>query len=236
MNRFNDPTLNRLAEKAEEYLATDSNASMIKQGMMLEYICKTYLQKTNQIDNVRKRYNNVTLNEMLDYLTEINVIVEGSSTDSLCLGIRLNRNEAAHNFKESEQDARKTLGPLSRFCTKLLEIANVLSLPPEAEKPKWTNPMLIREAEAWYAKENGYAKDYADIMSDEKVILYHTPVDEIKFPEPPCELPETEDDVYLFDAQTTYKNEDPFISAFETIINDFELTEEEMQEIISIDE
>ena len=96
--------------------------------------------------------------------------------------------------------------------------------------------MLIREAETWYAKEKGYEKDATDITSDEEVILYHTPVDKIKFPEPSCELPKTEDDVYLFDAQTTYKNEDPFISAFETIVNDFELTEEEMQEIISIDE
>ena len=40
----------------------------------------------------------------------------------------------------------------------------------------------------------------------------------------------------FFDAQTTYKNDDLFISTFKTIVNYFELTDEEIQEIMSIED
>ena len=150
MSTFNDQTLDRLAEKAEEYLSTDSNASMIKQGMMLEYLCSDYLRRTSQIGNVNKRHRYATFEEMLDYLTQIKVIVAGSDTDRLCTSIRLNRNEAAHGFKESETVARTTLEPLRRFCRKILDSANVLSAPPATAEPKWTNPMTLREPEVVY--------------------------------------------------------------------------------------
>ena len=151
MSTFDDQTLDRLEQKAEEYLATDSNASMIKQGMMLEYLCSAYLRRTSQIGNVRHVHRYATLEGMLDYLTRVKVIVAGSDTDRLCTRIRLNRNEAAHGFMESETAARTTLEPLRRFCHKLLDSANALSTPPASTEPKWTNPMLVMEPETAYA-------------------------------------------------------------------------------------
>lgn len=184
MGTFNGQTLDRLAEKAEGYLATDFNASMIKQGMMLEYLCSDYLRRTSQIGNVNKRHRYATFEEMLDYLTQIKVIVAGSDTDRLCTSIRLNRNEATHGCKESETAAKTTLEPLRRFCQKILDSTNALSSPPATAEPKWTNPMTLREPEVAYGGR-----------------------------------------------RESQPKAPPFVNAFETIADDFRLSDDELKAI-----
>lgn len=54
-----DSILYELKEKANEYITSDSNASLIKQGMMLECICRDYLEKTGQIGKANKNLRRI---------------------------------------------------------------------------------------------------------------------------------------------------------------------------------
>ncbi len=121
----NGSTLYTLKRQASNYIETDSNASLIKQGMMLEYILKDYLEKTGQLecilkDSVRKsrskKTKDITLNAMLQYMCRENIVPKGSDTDFLCDKVRTNRNKAVHEFLYDSNVASQTLPPLINFC------------------------------------------------------------------------------------------------------------------------
>lgn len=139
---FADPVMSRLAQKAEEYLETDCNASMIKQGMMLEWVCKDYLLKTHKINDIITRYGSPTLDDMILHLTKLSVIREGSDSWLLCSSIRKNRNAAVHDFIDSAAAASSTFAPLVRLCKLLISQAGILSAPPSSAKLAWRNPMI----------------------------------------------------------------------------------------------
>lgn len=46
--------LKRIAEQAREYMEHDSNASMIKQGMMLELVCREYEEVRGDMGTIKK--------------------------------------------------------------------------------------------------------------------------------------------------------------------------------------
>lgn len=162
---FADPVMNRLAQKAEEYLKTDCNASMIKQGMMLEWVCKDYLQKTHKIGDVTSRYGVPTLDDMIIHLTKISVIREGSDSWLLCSNIRKNRNAAVHEFADSAA-ASSTFVPLVRLCKLLISKADILSAPPSSTELAWKKPMLE------YGWENAECVSESDIGFVETSIKY----------------------------------------------------------------
>jgi len=141
-----DEVLAKLAEKAAEYLDNDSNASLIKQGMMLEFISKKYLIATSQLNNVKSNYSDPTLDDMLFFLSRISVIPKSSEAYLLCDQIRKNRNDAVHNFKESSDDARQTFPKLIRLCDDLLFRSSRINNAQTATT--WTNPSLRQRADS----------------------------------------------------------------------------------------
>lgn len=119
-NDFKIPaTLDRLAVKARDYLDTDPNASIIKQGMMLEYICRSCLNEEGKIDDVPINGRNIgipTLDEMLEYLYAAGIIPDNSGNRIICEAVRKNRNRAVHEFLDSRLTAISTFEPLCRIC------------------------------------------------------------------------------------------------------------------------
>lgn len=141
-----DDVLAKLAGKAAEYLDNDSNASMIKQGMMLEFIFRKYLIATSQLNNVKSKYSDPTLDDMLNFLSRISIISRSSDAYQLCNQIRKNRNEAVHDFKESSDDARQTFPELIRLCEDLISKSSRIN---NAQTViSWTNPSLRQRADS----------------------------------------------------------------------------------------
>lgn len=119
-NDFRMPDiLDHLAVKARGYITTDPNASMVKQGMMLEYICRSYIDEEGLMDMVPVAGRNPgkpTLEDMLDYLYGEGVIPDDRVNRIVCEAVRRNRNRAVHEFLDSKAAASSTFEPLCRLC------------------------------------------------------------------------------------------------------------------------
>lgn len=111
--------LDRLAAKARDYITTDPNASMVKQGMMLEYLCRGYLDEEGLMDRVpviSRNSGKPTLEDMLEYLYDEGVIPDDRVNRIVCEAVRKNRNRAVHEFLDSKAAASSTFEPLCRLC------------------------------------------------------------------------------------------------------------------------
>lgn len=111
--------LDRLAVKARDYITTDPNASMVKQGMMLEYLCRDYLDEEGLMGMVPVSGRNPgkpTLDDMLEYLYAEGVIPDDPVNHIVCEAVRRNRNRAVHEFLDSRATAASTFDPLCRLC------------------------------------------------------------------------------------------------------------------------
>lgn len=111
--------LDHMAVKARDYITTDPNASMVKQGMMLEYLCRGYLDEEGLMDRVSVAGRNPgkpTLEDMLDYLYGEGVIPDDRVNRVVCNAVRRNRNRAVHEFFDSGVAANSTFDPLCRIC------------------------------------------------------------------------------------------------------------------------
>ena len=147
-----------LLRQAENYLKTDCNASAIKQGMVLESICREYLRCTNEISKVGSAGNEPTLNDMIFYLRKKNIITD-SGTSSMCEQIRRNRNEAVHQFRRLNDEAAATLEPLKTFVRKLTDRISILMAPP-AKAVSWSYD-TIAEQEPSYGTDDRYSQAFA---------------------------------------------------------------------------
>ena len=111
--------LDRLAVKARDYITTDPNASMVKQGMMLEYLCRGYLDEEglmNRVPIAGRNPGKPTLDDMLEYLYDKGVIPDDRVNRVVCEAVRRNRNRAVHEFLDSRATAASTFEPLCRLC------------------------------------------------------------------------------------------------------------------------
>ena len=108
-----------MAVKARDYITSDPNASIIKQGMMLEYLCRGYLDEEGLMDSVPAVGRNQgwpTLDDMLEYLYDKGVIPDDRVNRVVCEAVRRNRNRAVHEFLDSKATAASTFEPLCRLC------------------------------------------------------------------------------------------------------------------------
>lgn len=147
-----------LLRQAENYLQTDCNASAIKQGMVLESICREYLRCTNELSKVGSSGNEPTLNDMIFYLKKKNIITD-SVTSSMCEQIRRNRNEAVHQFRRLNDEAAATLEPLKAFVRKLTARISLLMAPP-ARKISWSYDTVAEPAPS-YGTDDVYSQAFA---------------------------------------------------------------------------
>lgn len=111
--------LDHLAVKARGYITTDPNASMVKQGMMLEYLCRSYLDEEGLMDRVPvvgRNQGRPTLDDMLEYMYGEGVIPDDRVNRIVCEAVRRNRNRAVHEFLDSKAAASSTFEPLCRLC------------------------------------------------------------------------------------------------------------------------
>lgn len=111
--------LDHMAVKARDYITSDPNASIIKQGMMLEYLCRGYLDEEGLMDSVPVVGRNrgwPTLDDMLEYLYDKCVIPDDPVNHIVCEAVRRNRNRAVHEFLDSKATAASTFDPLCRLC------------------------------------------------------------------------------------------------------------------------
>lgn len=121
--------IEELLKQAEEYLKTDCNASAIKQGMVLESICREYLNCTLEINQVRNDGRDPTLNDMVFYLRKVGIITNSGNSD-LCERIRRNRNSAVHQFRRLNSEAKSTLPSLKNLVQNLSARINMIASPP----------------------------------------------------------------------------------------------------------
>lgn len=111
--------LDHLAVKARAYISSDPNASMVKQGMMLEYLCRSYIDEEGLMDRVPVAGRNPgkpTLDDMLEYLYDKGIIPDDRVNRVVCEAVRRNRNRAVHEFFDSGVAANSTFDPLCRIC------------------------------------------------------------------------------------------------------------------------
>lgn len=111
--------LDHMAVKARDYITTDPNASMVKQGMMLEYLCRDYLDEEGLMDRVPvrgRKPGKPTLDDMLEYLYAEGVIPDDRVNHIVCDAVRTNRNRAVHEFWDCKATAVSTFEPLCRLC------------------------------------------------------------------------------------------------------------------------
>lgn len=146
-----------LLKQAEEYLKTDCNASAIKQGMVLESICREYLNCTSEINNVRDDGREPTLNDMVFYLRKVGIITNSSNSD-LCEKIRCNRNSAVHQFRRLDIEAKSTLPSLKNLVRNLSDRIKKLSAPP-SDKIAWG---VVAENEPSYTADTSYEKAFSN--------------------------------------------------------------------------
>ena len=111
--------LDHMAVKARDYITSDPNASIIKQGMMLEYLCRGYLDEAGLMDRLTVTFRNPvkpTLDDMLEYLYDKGVIPDDRVNRVVCEAVRRNRNRAVHEFLDMQSTANSTFEPLCRLC------------------------------------------------------------------------------------------------------------------------
>ena len=133
-----DKHIRQTGELAEKYLHSDPNTSMIKQGMILEYVCSEFLKK---IDYVAYKETDGKLDKLISTLLKMNYIKKGTGGERLCDSVRLNRNKAAHHFYNDEKAASLTIQPLAQMTRQLLEVLH-----------RWLN---ASNATCWsYASDN----------------------------------------------------------------------------------
>lgn len=106
----------KLGMYAEKYMKTDPNGSMLKQGMLLEYIISLYLKVSGLYDFVvpKPRKKQIDLDDMLSFLKDDLNQINPQMYD-LCNRIRKNRNSAAHEFFDDENIPVETLPNLKKL-------------------------------------------------------------------------------------------------------------------------
>lgn len=104
--------LARLAGFATSYLESDPNSSLIKQGMIIEYILKSILV----INNRCTEDDYPELNAMIDDAAYIDILPKDKNTRGILGSIRRNRNNAVHRFEGDPKKAHEHMDFLVRFC------------------------------------------------------------------------------------------------------------------------
>lgn len=93
--------LDHMAVKARDYITTDPNDNMVKQGMMLEYLCHGYLDEEGLMDRahvVGRNPGKTTLKDMLEYLYDEGFIPDDRVNRMVCEAVHKKRNRAVLEF------------------------------------------------------------------------------------------------------------------------------------------
>lgn len=177
MEDSNGTLLKRLEEQAREYVKNDSNASMIKQGMMLELVCREYVEIRGDLETIRRRkedailrqgrrlvhHVDINLEDLIGHLKKALMIYpEDSDTDRIVTKVRINRNKAVHDFFDSQQEAMSTLNPAIDFCLKLHEASLKLMTATERRHIVWENPFISQRQEGISLVREGEELDDMD--------------------------------------------------------------------------
>lgn len=106
--------LESLASFAIQYVESDSNSSVIKQGMMLEHIIKVILQNNN-LYFVSPKGEKPSLNEMIQLSDSYGLLPSNYNARKHIDELRRERNFAVHEFLSSSDIARKHLDFILAF-------------------------------------------------------------------------------------------------------------------------
>jgi hypothetical protein len=107
--------LSSLASFAVEYLDSDPNSSVIKQGMILEYIIKVIL-KMNDLYRRSDKGEYPTLNDMITIAAQNELLPKNENVLKQMDSLRRERNFAVHEFLSSPKIAKRHLEFIKELC------------------------------------------------------------------------------------------------------------------------
>lgn len=112
--------LDQLIEFALKYVDSDPNSSIIKQGMILEYIIKNLLY-INHFYNPKDAGEYLPLNNLITIAKKNNLLPKNQRVRDDIYNLKTSRNDAVHEFKGNPHDAKQHIDFICSFSKWFIE-------------------------------------------------------------------------------------------------------------------